>query len=186
MAQARKRVAVLVGLGLLVPAVARADETATTTLHITAAENTYVERRMSEEGYQVVCQSPCDRALPSDGTYRINGPKIAASRQFKLSPDAKEVRLTVDEAAAWKLPASLVMVAVGTVLLFGAVPFVLNDPGDTPALGWIALGGGLGLATGGVILFLGSNTTVKEDTAVKREETPLPAARITPLFSGRF
>lgn len=187
MAQRKNRVVLFGALCLFAPAIAHAQETVpTTTLHIDAAPNTYVERRTSEEGYEVVCQSPCDRALPTDGFYRINGPKIAASRQFKLSPEAKEIRLTVDEAASWKLPAALGMIAVGTVVLFGAIPFVLTNPDETPAMGWILLGGGVGLAVGGAVLFVGSSTTVKEDASVKRNDPPLPAARIAPILSGRF
>jgi hypothetical protein len=68
----------------------------------------------------VVCTSPCDKALPASGEYRINGAGVRASSAFGIEPGSKRT-LSVEPGSSGAHTGALVVTIVGGVGLLPAV-----------------------------------------------------------------
>jgi hypothetical protein len=180
--------------------VARADDAT----HITGAPPDLVVQAKNPDGtWSTVCTGSCDRVLPTDTTYRVDGPGLRASKPFAIDGSAN---LTVKTGTWAGYAGGLTMVIVGLgvgVVGVGALAldllvhaFCQSSCSDTLlAPGLIAWLGGAAVATGGLyVMRANARTTVGGATAVRLpawREIPSPSApRLgavgIPLVSGTF
>src|SRR6185312_15640761 len=67
---------------------APAATSALVVVHIDSPEPVDLEQR-GDHGWQVVCSSPCDKAVTADLKYRINGSGVRSSRAFHIDPGSR-------------------------------------------------------------------------------------------------
>jgi hypothetical protein len=79
--------------------------------------------------WDVVCASPCDQALATSKTYRINGSGVRASRAFEIRPGSRST-LEVDPASSGAHTGAIVVTVVGGL---GLVPAVIVSAGVVAA-----------------------------------------------------
>jgi hypothetical protein len=124
-------VAGAVGVALAFSSAARADDTdgppITVRPHLQGADGLRLEQRgRGHDEWLEVCDAPCDRSVPLDGTYRVAGPDLVTSNDFQLhGPVGERINVTVD-------PTTTERRETGKGILIGGV---------------VALGTGLTLAT---------------------------------------
>lgn len=98
------------------PMVAVAPASEAVAVHLDAPDEVVLE--MQQNGQWVpVCASPCDRAVPLDGNYRIDGSGIRTSAPFRLQRGATRLMIEPSSSAAHAF--SVVITVVGVA---GALP----------------------------------------------------------------
>jgi hypothetical protein len=173
------------------PSFARAD--GSVFVHIDAPEQVLLAQRDGRT-WKPVCASPCDRQIPQEGSYRIQGRGITSSREIYLVPGNGQVFLGVSPQ-----PISLRILGIvgasfgGTAALTGLVLAItgaaLKDgcngsgsgtcsssegTGDAFLLAGAISGlSGLLLSAAGVIALANSSTEVEQEVPVS---TPVPGA----------
>ncbi len=126
----------------------------------TIANDGYLE--IFEEYTAPICSPPCRKWLPLSGRadFFFKGPGLSESHRFDLE-GRQRVKLTVNAGnrGLWILGA--VVSSVGTAMaLYGGLIFA-NVFGGSDSLGYGLIGGGLGVAATGVILWVFNQTWVK-------------------------
>lgn len=82
-------------------------------VHIDSPETVSLEAQTGND-WRVVCESPCDRALSGDQTYRVNGSGLRASNAFQLDKGGR-VSLAVDPASSASHVGAIVVTVIGTL-----------------------------------------------------------------------
>jgi hypothetical protein len=67
------------------PEAAKATEGPTITVHVVSSEDAVLVRLDEEHRVADRCAAPCDRPMPADGTYRIDGNEIRSTWPFQLA-----------------------------------------------------------------------------------------------------
>jgi hypothetical protein len=174
------------------PSFARAD--GSVFVHIDAPEQVLLAQRDGRT-WRPVCASPCDRQIPQEGSYRIQGRGITSSRDIYLVPANGQVFLGVSPQ-----PMSLRILGVvgaslgGTAALTGLVLAItgaaLKDgcsgsgsgtcsPADRTTGDAFVLAGaisglsGVLLSAAGIVALSNSSTEVEQEVPVS---TPVPGA----------
>jgi hypothetical protein len=176
------------------PSFARAD--GWVFVHIDAPEQVLLAQRDGRT-WKPVCASPCNRQLPQEGSYRIQGRGITSSREIYLVPENGQVFLGVSPQ-----PVSLRILGIvgaslgGTAALTGLVLAItgaaLKDscggsrsgtcsPSDGTGDAFVLAGAvsglsGLLLAAGGIAALGNSNTEVQQEVP---GSAPVPPATIS-------
>jgi hypothetical protein len=83
-------------------------------VHIDAPQKVDLEIRNVDGDWERLCASPCDRAVPSDGEYRITGGGIRDSKTFRLDP-AQRTTLTIDPTSSGARAGAVILTVVGSV-----------------------------------------------------------------------
>jgi hypothetical protein len=144
-------------------------------------EGVFVELRVDAPGVRIdryesdgervaVCSAPCQRVLPRDGLYVIDGPGIRTTSRFSLPEDRRQLILDVKAGSAAQNVGGAFLIGGGVVTLFFALFAGLPPGPDAPVessastIGGgtreaLLVGGGLAVALG-AILSLTSKTTV--------------------------
>jgi hypothetical protein len=99
--------------------------------------------------WYVVCEAPCTRTLPIDGSYRVSGSGYHSSRPFRLPDDQSAVAVSAemqDSSVAVPMALSIVggvIASVGLLMIAGGVSReVDNRNGETLIISGAAVGGG--------------------------------------------
>jgi hypothetical protein len=190
--------------------VAQPQPVATTTMvHVEGvpsdAQLQELEANGTENAWTAVCTGPCDRALPSDGLYRIDAPGVRRSAPFRV--EGASTKLEVSTASSLGHTGGLVMLIVGGVVLVNGLSFFLVASIDKDVItqdtyntfmivGGVLTGIGAVSATLGAIL-LGNNTRTKVTSGATTvrvpawRDAPAPptsrfAAMTFPLLGGEF
>lgn len=163
------------------PAPAAATTGATVIVHIESPEPVKLEAMRGRQA-TLVCESPCDIAVPIDSFYRIGG-SIRASKQFKIAANPGErVVLHVDPTSKGGFVGGVILVSLGGVsLLIGSLVYLVSaaidsldngrdaDGGKTAGLVMMGLGaGGIG---GGIALIVANGSS-----KVEQQRAGAPAA----------
>ena len=193
---------------------ARADPT-TVFVHVDSPQRVDLARQAEpDDEFIVVCTSPCDRSLPSSGTYRIQSTHtdgdetaaIRASDDLALSPfDARQVIVVEPKSPiAFGFGLGLVIVggnALGAAAFLALVSSALADGGPVDESGPAVLAGAgaLTLAMGIVLLANSRNSgvTINRQESAPAKQGPLaarprnesvryPAPVTMPLFQISF
>jgi hypothetical protein len=150
-----------------------------------------------------VCNGACDRALPTDGLYRVDAPGIRTSRAFKIEGSRSE--LTVNTASSAGFVGGLTLLIVGGVALVNGIGFVLfalepvfstQTTNDFVTAGLVLSGVGVAsMIAGGILFATNRRTTVTGAPTVRipawrDAPTMLSGSRLAtfafPAFSGSF
>jgi hypothetical protein len=103
-------------------------------VHIEGSDAATLEHAARDRGWTAVCSSPCDKAVPTGGVYRIVGPDLKTSNAFSLSVRNGEYEtLRVHGASPSATTSGIVILAVGIPLSVSAAFAVV---------GYSALGSG--------------------------------------------
>ncbi len=97
-------------------------------VHIEGSEGATLEHAGRGPGWVPVCSSPCNKAVPTGGVYRIVGPDLKTSNAFSLNVrDGEYETLHVHGASHSATTGGIVILAVGLPLsltvAFGAVGY---------------------------------------------------------------
>jgi hypothetical protein len=153
------------------------------------------------DGYEAIdaCAAPCDRELPLDRLYRIDGPTIRSSAAFRLegrpgeriivhvSPSTRAAHATANTVSYWGVGITLASVVYDVVV--GALgPAPPNDGGPAsppPSYVGAEIAGmavtivGLSLWIAGLVVSIGDfdsgTSQSREPPPAKPLETPFPA-----------
>jgi hypothetical protein len=152
------------------------------TVHIDSPSPVELQHKGGDsDTWQMVCSSPCDRRLPTDGPYRIVGDGARPSRGFTLPEGAGGVTLNVSPSSQGWFVAGIVFVSVGAPtlligLLIGLVASLattVDNSGtaqDWATGGWTAFGIGTAGVIGGIIAITSNaHTGVEVQTAGSNE-----------------
>ncbi len=128
----------------------------------------------------VVCEAPCDRDLPLDATYRLDGPGVRSTRPFRFSgrPGEREVvKLEASSTASFVTGIAIGGVGVlGLGLGLGALLIAFSNSALGQRDNSEAVHYGLGfLAGGGVVTLVG--TLIFTSNIHSAASRPLDAAR---------
>jgi hypothetical protein len=125
--------------------------------------------------WYVVCEAPCTRTLPIDGSYRVAGSGYHSSRPFRLPDDRSAVAVSAEmQDSSVAAPMALTIVggviaSVGLLMIAGgAAREVDNRNGETLIISGAAVGGGGAIiGTIGVVMLLvkSQNTESKAHVA---------------------
>jgi hypothetical protein len=145
--------------------IARARPTAApsqTTVHLDGARDDVVlqsldSRRGTEAPWQTVCRGACDRPLPSDNLYRIDGPGLRTSKPFKIEGASASYRVSTASSAGFAL--GLTLLIVGGAALLNGVGFLVVAAVDNAQFGRSIDVGGFAIA-GAVLSGIGLPSTV--------------------------
>jgi hypothetical protein len=170
-------------------------------VHIDAPEQVLLAQREGRT-WRPVCASPCDRAIPQEGSYRIQGRGIASSRDIYLVPQNGQVFLGVSPQPLSMRILGIVGVSLGgTAALTGLVLAItgaaLKDgcggsgsgtcgPPDGTGDAFVLAGAisglsGLLLSAAGIVALSNSNTEVDQGVPVS---APVPVAATSLRESG--
>jgi hypothetical protein len=150
-------------------------------VHIESDRTVTLERMGSSRRiWTAVCNSPCDRELDPNGTYRIAGRGVRASGNFSLSARPGErVVIEVDPASKAAFVGGIVLtsVSIPVMLISALVGLVLSaadsagiDTNPTPA--WIVAGASAGALIGGIVMIANNSSS----TAAVQPLAARPAA----------
>lgn len=138
----------------------------TVRVHLATTNDNVVLEARGEGGWIVMCTGTCDRNLPKDAIYRINGEGIQPSKKFALSSGDETQWLDVQTGSAGAHTFGLVTLIMGisgmpialSLLLTGAVTYACSNCvagyADTTMLnvGWTIAGVSvLAMIVGGVM-----------------------------------
>ena len=143
-------------------------------VHIEDADEATLEHSGPDQGWMAVCSAPCDRALPTDGIYRIVGPRLQTSRAFALGARGGEYEtLHVHGGSHRAVTGGILLLALGPPLSL-SVAFsmvgVSRLEGDgaplTPVERTVEqaslLAGGIAAVAGVVMIFTNLSTGVSQ------------------------
>src|SRR5258708_2938290 len=159
-----------------------APPSATSTLEVVHIDSPSAVDLEHDDGskWVVVCTSPCDKALPASGEYRINGAGVRASSAFGIEPGSRRT-LSVEPGSSGAPTGALVVTIVGVIFgcpiseAFSKGSYVscVGDfasyfvPGySSPAVWGPAAAGGALLVVGIVWLVASPRTTVTQVAAL--------------------
>ncbi len=126
-----------------------------TTLHLDGMRPGLVVQALDQHGtegtWQTVCEGACDRALPTNGLYRVDGPGLRTSKPFRISGQSAVYR--VDTATGLGFAAGLSLTILGGLALVNGIALFILDAAYT-AEGFIVADGvliaGVALSVGGL------------------------------------
>ena len=205
-----KELAFVIPMTLAIGGSARAQEVAPTVrVHVEGDPRAVLEMR-DDLGWAAVCQAPCDRRVPLDASYRINGDGIQQSKKFVLPSTYGEARVEVAPAPSGLHVVGVVAVSLGAASFVAGLQTMLiavfsescsdcvGGFADTtaPNVAWALMGVGLLSMIGGGVLTATTRTQVSVSTADQassssaalRERPTLPLAPAVgvPLVSLSF
>lgn len=113
------------------------------------------------ERWKTLCTAPCERVVPTNGTYRLDGPDIAESPKFSLPRRNHDVDLKIKPGSYGLRALSWVTMFTGMALNVVGVSIGLSMLSDsatsTPSPGGSATANAaIGLSLGGLVGMLGS------------------------------
>ena len=83
-------------------------------VHMEDADGAILEHAGPDHGWMAVCSAPCDRALPTEGIYRIVGRHLVTSRAFALGAGSGEYEtLHVHAGSHRAVTGGILLLAVG-------------------------------------------------------------------------
>jgi hypothetical protein len=141
-------------------------------VHIETSHEVVLEGQSGSGSWAPACNSPCDAELPLANSYRIAGPGVRTSHDFKIEASpGQRVVLNVKTGSKGAFTGGIVLVSVSpAVVLIGFVVFLVGaldnavtstctagTDGDTGCSGG---GGGGTEATGGIMMLIGAAGTV--------------------------
>jgi hypothetical protein len=85
-------------------------------VHVASPSPVDLESELPGEGWQRVCSSPCDKALPAGHSYRVGGAGVRPSSAFALEPGAHVTMQVEPVSSASRVGPILVTVAGGIAL----------------------------------------------------------------------
>ena len=159
-------------------------------VHIDSPDPVRLESVLGKNN-RFVCDSPCDVAVPLQGTYRISG-GVRPSRQFNFNArPGDRVVLSVDPASKGGFAGGIVMVSLGSVsLLVGSLVYLVaavvsdvshgRDGSGGKTVGLVMLGVGVAGLAGGITLMV-----VNKSSDVDQSSAP-GAAGASPAHARRF
>lgn len=148
--------------------------------------------RYGSDGERVtVCSAPCQRVLPRDSLYVIDGEGIRTTSRFSLPDDRRQLILDVKTgSAAQNVVGAVLIVGGGATLLFGlfaGLPPGPDAPVESSASAFgadtrlaLLVGGGLAVALG-AILSLTSKTTVTSSSGANFSRAPVTRRPRAPI-----
>jgi hypothetical protein len=173
----------------LPPAAAHVSTGARGWVHIENSEEATLEHAGSEHGWIAVCSSPCDKALPTDGMYRIVGPNLETSRAFALGARGGEYEtLHVHGGSHRAVTSGILVLALG-------VPLSLSLAFSMVGVSRLGSGGPLtptertieqsSLLAGGVAALAGAAMILTNlGTDVSQTVMPAPPTSPVPPYGG--
>ena len=164
-------------------------------VHITGSDVAALERAGEGLDWTMVCTSPCDKALPTRGVYRIVGPDLKTSHAFSLNARNGEYEtLRVHAASRSATTRGIVILAVGVPLsLTVAFTAVASAIGSGARLSSTArtveqtslLAGGLATLFGVGLLLTNLSTVVSQYVVPTTPTTPAGSPYGAPRRRGR-
>jgi len=146
--------------------------------------------------WEIACKGECDRALDVDGTYRMSGAGIRASKPFQLAAENGNVVLDFQKRSSRGFSAGVALTVTGATFLatglavgIGSLFLAMNAGGFADgviaAVGGLAAAGStvIGLATlipGLVLMANNPASKVTNDNDLIRPVVPFGDARATP------
>lgn len=197
--------AILAALALTASARAQ-DVVPTVRVHIEGDPRAVLEMH-SEAGWTVVCEAPCDRRVPLDVRYRINGDGIQQSKRFELPSTYGEVRVDVAPAPAALHVLGVVWASLGGAAFIGGLQTMIvavftESCSDcvggfanttAPNVAWALMGAGALSVIGGSVLVAQTRTQVTLTTedhvsvvAPERRAVVAPPVVGVPVFGFSF
>jgi hypothetical protein len=128
----------------------------------------------------LVCNTPCALEVPAGDLYRVTGNGVRPSKAFRLGATASDdVRIAVDpSSAAGEVLSGTAMVVGGLTALVGLSVVNSHSTRQDEGAGVAALGIGLTLSIGGLVLFLASRSTDISVTHTPKKAPPPPVAAL--------
>ncbi len=83
-------------------------------MHIDSPDPVVLEEAVGPQGWVPMCNSPCDRPVATDRSYRINGSGLRASSPFSIRSGSR-TRIAVDPASSGARTAGVVVTVVGAL-----------------------------------------------------------------------
>jgi hypothetical protein len=173
--------------------VARSTPRPTGWVHLEGEGAAVVQRAHTNGTWTGVCIAPCDRALPLDGVYRIDGRGLKTSTPFALRAGPGDYEtLRVHGASRGAFTAGVVLLAAGPAAGTGvtlAVVGLHSANGSGPLQGTdrtvvdVSLGAAAASAVIGIgLLILNASTGVSQDVVAPAQPLAPDAAK-TPAWS---
>lgn len=144
-------------------------------VHMDVDEGLTLERQEGR-GWAVVCSAPCDREIPLDGIYRVNGSGVRPSAPMSFTAKAGEhIVITADTASTGGFVGGIVMTSLGVpifiigslVLLVVAAIDSANSGTDTSAgkaWGWgMFTVGAVSTVVGIILIVKNSRSTANQN-----------------------
>lgn len=152
-------------------------------VHLEGEDAAVVQRAHTSGAWTGVCTAPCDRALPLDGVYRIDGPGLKTSTPFALRAGPGDYEtLRVHGASRGAFTAGVVLLAAGPAAGIGVTLGVVglhiaNGSGPLRGTDRTVVDLSLGAAAASVVIGIGllvlnASTGVSQDVVAPRQ--PLP------------
>jgi hypothetical protein len=162
-------------------------------VHLEAQDGAILQRVGTGGAWVSVCATPCDRALPVDGVYRIDGSDLKASTPFALSVKPGEYEsLRVSGASRGAFTAGIVTLAVGPAIGIGVTLAIVggnlaSDSGGVHGTERTVMDLSLGAAAVSVVVGIGllvfnASTGVSQDV-VAPNTRPEPEATRRPAWN---
>jgi hypothetical protein len=140
-------------------------------VHIDADSDIRIERQVGAQ-WIGMCNAPCDRDLPLDGTYRIAGNGTRNSHVFHLSASrpGDRIIIAVNPASKGGFVGGIILASIGApiFLLGGFVLLIVAavdassrsaQTGPAKAVGWTMFGLGAAGIIGGIVLIANNSST---------------------------
>jgi hypothetical protein len=162
-------------------------------LHVEAPPGVVVQQDVTnDDGWQTVCEAPCDKALSTAFNYRVTGGGIKSSSDFTLNSSLTHENLVVDGASTTAFVLGVVAMAGGVVIAYvGLIVTYAGelsgafDSGNTSTQGTVSGGltmmgvGALAAVTGLVVAVVNGKTKVTVPTDRQQGGT-----RVAPSWAG--
>ncbi len=130
------------------------------------------------------CMSPCNRALPVDGSYRIVDARGRPGQPFQLEHDGK-VTIRATPRSVGLDAIGIVLIAAGTISLYGGALAADEARRNDSAPGVAMLFGLSGIAVGTIMLVLNkSSVQVDQGSTNVARSTPKHGVRLDPHGAG--
>ena len=194
-----KRLPLSVGfVVVLASASARAE---TPVVHVDASSDVVLER--VDGPRTLLCRAPCDQAVDPNGSYRLDGPDMRASNDFRVPERATNVKVEVKPRSSSGFTVGVVLTSLSGAFLAGGVAMLAAAyTGDSLASfgtnimlfggSFVSFGASIALGVPGIIMLVNnaqSRARVMEadlKSAQVAPPTPRAAPFSVPLFTKTF